>query len=274
MSGKRKRIKVEAYNGVYGSFGSSSSNNYAFVSSPSKGRRQCHVTLACRDHLHEVVRAHVHKDGKGELLPGIYVWGKQPPLDVEKTRLLITASPSASSSQAKTHKNRLFKGKATVNLCERIAGWEESKISSVEWGPDSAPRAWLLTGPKDWMRHPCLLSTLTLVLRLPVALNLEVPEGEEGISKWARDVDPVDDRPGTYSHYAVVCSEKLATVMRNEKLLFDKGIEESYLLPKQVDRISGGDKTFHAFAGIASLCSFNSLHLEAEEKLKKLLKLK
>lgn len=126
--------------------------NFAFVSSPENGRMQCGKPMSCRENVSRAVSDSMINQKSGSPLP---------PIDLEKLRLLLVKNIKEDHDGFKT---RLFSGKALLNRYEEKAGWEPSKITTVKH--KCYKNVWLLTGPKEWMSQPQLLSIATIFMRI------------------------------------------------------------------------------------------------------------
>lgn len=154
---KKKLIRVEGRKGDSGGNGGYrySSINFAFVSSPQDGRRQATSTMTCREYVNRAVWAAANYTAVSNHNPEI-----DAPIDFSRLRLLVVHDPAGVD----VFKQKLFNGKAALNLLEKFNGWKASTITTVKH--THYDNAWLLTGPKEWMDHPQMLSLATWVLRL------------------------------------------------------------------------------------------------------------
>ena len=196
---------------------------FSLVSSPKEGRKQCFEFVTCRDYVSDAVRAHVLDDGS---VSPHYKPGMHPKIDMSKTRLLIVRDFDSDGEKA-DFKARLFSGKRAVNLYEKIAGWSESKITTVNHSDKS--HAWLLTGPKEWMTYSNLLSMVTLILRV-TSQRLTSPiefTGEKELQKvWRNVVD--GHMAGHDNSYLRTCYPWFPVLMRNYKTIFNQSLREAY----------------------------------------------
>ena len=153
---KKKLIKVkgrgESVSGNY----EYSQMNFTFVSTPTSGRIQCAGLMMCREAINKVACF-----SKNHRQMAIYDPDKDAPVDFERLRLLIVKTVKADFAD---FRDKLFSGKALLNRYEEKAGWIPSKITTVNHS--QYKNAWLLTGPKEWMSQPQLLSIATLFIRL------------------------------------------------------------------------------------------------------------
>jgi len=132
-----------------------SSINFAFVSNPENGRKQATNLVTCREYVNRVALGAA--TGTGD--PNHDV-NSDAPIDFDRLRLLIVHDPDGWEE----FRTKLFNGKACLNLLEKVNKWKPSTITTVKH--DTYDHAWLLTGPKEWMSQPQLLSLATWILRL------------------------------------------------------------------------------------------------------------
>lgn len=149
-SEKKKLIRVEcAYDNSAGY--EYTNMNFVFVSNPENGRTQCGKLMTCRENVNKAVSNSMDAGNAGS----------KEQIDFEKLRLLIVKDVKEDYDEFKA---RLFSGKALLNRYEEEAGWEPSKITTVKH--KCHKNAWLLTGPKEWMSQPQLLSIVTIFMRI------------------------------------------------------------------------------------------------------------
>ncbi|RLD63282.1 MAG: hypothetical protein DRI84_09875 [Bacteroidetes bacterium] len=132
-----------------------SSINFAFVSSPENGRKQATCLMTCREYVNRAALGAA--TGTGD--PNHDV-NSDAPIDFDRLRLLIVHDPEGWEE----FRTKLFNGKACLNLLEKVNKWKPSTITTVKH--DTYDHAWLLTGPKEWMSQPQMLSLATWILRL------------------------------------------------------------------------------------------------------------
>lgn len=235
--------------------GSKTGFQVAFCSSPKDGRALAVQFNTCRDYMHQYVQAHIHaKAGKEETSKDFvsgYIKGKNPPIDLEHLRLVMAVHTDGKPS--------LFAVKRVLNHFEKMAGFKESKITSALLGDKQHP-VFLLTGPRQWMSHPALLSVVTLLMRAGMRAGIE---NEKNISKA---IEKIMTDSGSDSAYAKKCLPVIPVLMKNYKQLFDDPVEEAY--PRETKG------WFHGEAGIYTLCQFKSTDHRLNEKLENLLKKK
>lgn len=173
---KKKLIRIKAYEN------SSCSNEYkysnmhfAFVSNPTNKRVQCTSLISCRESVNIAPCSYwtYKKDS---------VLKSRPLIDFQKLRLLIVKD--VESDNYNDFKTKLFSGKVLLNHYEKEAGWPFSKITSVKH--PHYKNVWLLTGPKEWMSQPQLLSIATLFIRLmsihgPLDMDASFQQAEDSL---------------------------------------------------------------------------------------------
>lgn len=138
--------------------------NFSFVSGPEYQRKQLITALTCREEVNMAVHDFASNIREGNF-------------DFSKLRLLIVYDPGNIDN----FKKNLFNGKAALNVLEGINGWSTSKITTVKHPMYN--NAWLLTGPKEWLEQPQLLSMATWIMRLAATngpLNTENFDQLEG----------------------------------------------------------------------------------------------
>lgn len=253
------RTKIEGHkddNNVYGMY----TISFSLASSPKIGRKQCMGFVTCKAFLHDTIRSHVH-NGHADTTGGHgYKYGEDPEVDMNKLRLLVGTDFRRNHIAEEIFKENLFWAKKIVNFYERTAGWTQSRIMKVDHS--IFKDVWLITGPKEWMQSPQLISMITLVIRsctLNGPVKFKTNEDIEDVYKeW------VDGKNCTLrdKSYITDCWDKLFLVAKHNKKLFD-GItpKDSYVLSKYV--CSHGN-------GIAKLCTLNAGTPKLNERFKEI----
>jgi hypothetical protein len=150
--------------------------NFAFATAPKFGvRTQVTAVTSCREILCDRFGNSFRIDD-------------EPKIDTEKMRLLVIGVLGADKEE---HKEKLFSGKAALNLLESINKWPESKIATVNH--EIYEDAWLITGPKEWISCPQMLSIATWILRLCAKYGPAETENLEDFKKWLDNI--AEQRP-------------------------------------------------------------------------------
>jgi len=205
---KRRLIRIEGLTGHSSNVYGLTSFNFAFVSAPIQGvRHQATANMTCREYVNKSAWLSFNKENGAQFNPkdGHFV-------DFDCLRILFVYSPS----DVRLFKERLFNGKAALNVLERLAGWEQSKITTVVH--NNYKNAWLLTGPKEWMSQPQLVSLMTWIMRLSSFQTIEVTNFDTleaslySISKGSGSTDA--------STYAKVFWDKVYIILKYHKEIF------------------------------------------------------
>lgn len=222
---------------------------FSLVSSPEVGERQCMELCPCKAFLHDAVRSYVH-DGHPNTRNPIYNYGEDPDIDMNKLRLLIRIN-------RETPKENLCYAKKVVNFYEEIAGWTQSEMTKVDH--NIFKDVWLITGPKEWMQAPQLISMVTLVIRActingPIKFETN-KDIEDTYKAWINAPIYIRDR-----YYIEHCWNKLFLVAKyNRELFNDITVKNLYVL---------NSKVYSHENGIARLCTFDTGTPKLNERFK------
>lgn len=258
MPNKKKALPVvKPYGTASNAYGSDS---YAFCSSPAQGRVQACEWCGCRDYMTDYMRDRVTDNGKTLI-------------DLEKLRILVTSkfgSNTYSTVAAKDiegpeeYKKQVFHAKRIINMYEKMAGWDLSKVSTVNH--EGEDHAWLLTGPKNWMGYSHLVSVITFVFRVVIRHGniVELKTEEDLANYWKKIIDKIGDTG--YGCYLKDVHEKLPIIMKHHDEIF-KYPHSAKAYP------SGSGDGYHGPGGIVSLCR-NDVNIVGStcKKLEKLYK--
>lgn len=176
-SPKKKLIRVEGHRMQQNNPYDCTNLGFAFLNKTGDQRKQCNSIVFCRDYFLDIVCCHKTK-GKHTVNAGSYTsYSSDPHIDFDKLRLLLFRDVDDRDRDEFRHK--LFSGKRALNHLEELAGFsEKSKITTVVHS--SKNKVWLLTGPKEWLYFPTLISMAILILRLtgkhgPINLDKKNP---------------------------------------------------------------------------------------------------
>lgn len=206
------KIKIRALDSPYAEKGTLNAGEVAFslVSPPKDGRRQIIQFMGCKAYIHDAVGGHVN----GKDISGHYKKGSNPPIDMKRLRLLV----GTSRGDLDSYKEKLFAAKKMLNIFEKAAGWKLSTIATVRH-ETIKKGVWLITGPKQWMMSPHMISFATLVIRVatlrgPVKVETK-KDVLEYLKKWRET--------GRDSYYLQKCWDKLFPLVENFDYIF-KGL--------------------------------------------------
>jgi len=258
---KKKLIRIEGFKSAYEQ--KPQSISFSLVSKTAEGRKQATKFLTCRDHLSDALHSRVH-----EKKCSIYNHGSNPPIDLDKLRLLIGRYFDNKESREKFKEN-IFSAKRLLNFYEEVAGWDKSKITTVKHSVIDY-NAWLITGPKEWVSYPNLLSIITLIFRIignhgPIKFS-----NNEDVERWfynlmqeyekGRKKSSIFQYDCDLSEYLPTCWDKLYMIMKHHKEIFTKPIEETFR----------ADMHIHAYGGIVQLCRFNTSNEVLDQNMRNL----
>lgn len=231
---------------------------FSFISSPADGRRQISEMQGCRESVNYIVLGAVSENGNS-------LYGSDsPPIDFDKMRLLIAHDPKGD---LKDFKEKLFNGKAALNLLESINGWKHSVITTVNH--EVYKNAWVLTGPKEWMSQPQLLSLLTWVLRLAAfsgPLNVDNFDAFEESLRTIRDTNHSPNRSSDNTTYVNEFWDKMFILLKYYDKIFDhlKDMEDAWHEEGEYDYGFGSNSGFLTF--VRGAATYNSGVVKAQEK--------
>jgi hypothetical protein len=158
----------------------SSSLQFSLVSNEGRsatkdGARVCtYITkfISCREYLNRSIRIRaIQEDSDIKVESFDYIETQEEyvlPPDFGALRLLMAMLNGKSDNTE--IKDSLFNGKRALNLIEDFMGWDKSVITSVKHVREQSANGgmWLLTGPKEWMATPQMLSLCTWIMRFNV----------------------------------------------------------------------------------------------------------
>lgn len=185
--------------------------NFAFVSSPADGRKQATSTMTCREYVNRAAWASANKSSVGQ-----HNAEADAPIDFDRLRILIVHDPRGVDA----FKSRLFNGKAALNLLEKFNKWKPSTITTVNHSVYD--NAWLLTGPKQWMDNPQMLSLATWVLRLSANYG---PLDVKSFDAYEKNLRLLANKPEESSDTGTYCRafcHKIYVLMKYHDEIFGK----------------------------------------------------
>lgn len=257
---KKKLIKVEGYSMPYRQIPQQIS--FSLVSKTDDGRKQALKFMTCRDYLNDVLHSRVHGQDCGS-----YSFSTDPVIDLDKLRLLIGRHFDDTGAREKFVEN-IFSAKRLLNLYEKIAGWDTSKITTVNHSLLKY-NAWLITGPKEWISYPNLLSTITLVFRIVANHGPIETSSNEDVEKWfwtlmeeyesERRSSSLFQFDRDLSEHLPECWDKFYMIMKHHKDIFTQPVEKLY----------PGNAHIHAHGGIVQLCKFNTNNKILDDNMRK-----
>jgi len=261
---KKKLIKVEGYPSTYDQ--KPQTITFSLVSKTEKGRKQALKFMSCRDYLSDAIHAKVHNKTHTMYSPE-----KDPAIDLDKLRLLIGRHFGSVGNKETRKKfvDNIFSAKRLLNFYEDVAGWERSKITTVNHSILKYD-AWLITGPRGWVQYTNLLSIITLIFRVIANYGPIEFKNNEDVEKWfynlvqeynnERMKSTIFQYDGDLSNYLPPCWDKFYMIMKYHK--------EIFTLP--MEKIFGPEISIHGVGGIVSLCNFNTHSKMLDDNMRKI----
>jgi len=253
---KKKLIVVDDRNtsrqDPYGSNGM----RFAFLSKLENGKRvQATGFMSCRDGVCSVVRGHV----KGSYDNGTYKFGIDAPIDMENLRLLMVKGSNHDKNKVDAEvRDKIFSGKAAVNLYEDFAGWKRSKITTVNHS-SGGKQVWLMTGSGNWMKAPSLVSMVTLIMRLSSWYGpLKTDSLKQLENHWEELCKK--NPSGSDIPYLKECWRKFPLVVKHADKIFPEPFEQYY--PQNGFPSGNG--------GILTLCKFQTNMGKVDQRFKEI----
>lgn len=240
---------------------------FAFLTSPEDGSKQCHQFVLCRDFLHDAVRAEIQKNSAG-IYGFHYAHGKNPPIDLHKMRMLVTKK-AMKGAETETFERRMKHGLKLLNHYEKLAKWPRSTLEKVK--DEKRPNIWLFIGPKQWMRSPYLVSMYTFLIRL--GDKYETIANFKTTKELVTSLKKVGELQNTSGSdndigYIKICYNKMHVVVQHADDLLFTGKDGFDTIFYGTTNIG----TFHNNCGIWSLCSSISPDKALNENLVKKVK--
>lgn len=226
---------------------------FAFVSSPKNGMKQCHTMVKCRDFLHDAVRCTIH--GNNCSIYGFKYDAKvNPPVDMKKFRMLVV--DRNKNADKKDFSERMGYSLKLLNYYEEIAGVDKTRIELS----DIDKRTYCyFEGPKMWMMAPFLVSMSSLLIRLG---DKKIKfDKRRKLSKAFEKLIKEGDNNENDIKYLKACHDKMENIAKNHKKLcssFDPYSDKHTI------------NNFHNTSGIVSLC--NEKIADANEAFRRFIK--
>jgi hypothetical protein len=243
----------------------------AFISRVINGKRyQITNKQTCRDYAHEFIRLEI-MDRKKELKNREqfasygYIPTGDKRLDINKLRLLICSNTSSVYDREENLisidqdelKERIFCAKRIINVYESHLDWPKTKVMKAVCKDDNAKNqklhCWYVSGPKNWMRNPHLLSLLTITFRLTIRYGTFDFKTLEDIEKGFKSYS--FNKNNHYTTDKLIAGELgrhiVKLINRYEEIFKDLNEEELY-------HINLNGKSLNNFHGSGGILSFFS----------------
>ena len=235
---------------------------FAYINKSEDGTRQLATNfMQCREYVSMAYHSFIKNEN------GAYhIFGSDFPLDMDTLRLLVMTSPSSHDKM----RENIFNAKAVLNIIENFFEFEStSKISTVKL-ENGNYKAWLFTGPKEWLMCPQMLSIYTLVVRLLSKVKIEADNFDAVEESFRRIAENADKIQGD-SYFLRNLWDKLYVLLKFRKEIFqqDFTINDAYSLNEGVAK-----EIFRSNCGVTSFVNngayFSDYCKEATDRYKRL----
>lgn len=225
---------------------------FAFLSKPSEGSRQCHEYVKCRDFLGDAVFATLQNKGKS-IYDFSFDPNLNPPIDLTRIRMLVRESNKANFE-------KLDK---TMSKCIALLNYYEAKMSRVKSTCVKTKEGeYIISGPGTWLQSPALVSLYTLLIRV----------SEHNAAKEAYELDEdlkpmyisiIEEAKKSGYDYPEISQlntvyENILSVVRFKDKIFGVSPENRF---SAVYYASDNISTIHNKSGIVALLSKNSNYI-------------
>jgi hypothetical protein len=228
---------------------------FCLVSSPTDGRRNVMSVMTCRDYLNDAMLKSIQPSYDFSYYRG------EIPIDWNRLRLGIFFNKNKADIE-EIHEKLLF-AKKIINIYERIGKFSRnSTIIKADYAGKA--EAWLVSGPKEWMKSSHLVSMVTLIFRMVHRVNLSYGKNKINNIKDIHDFfseirNQKTALGGDYYH-----SERFAMFE-----MFMRKYQQFFDLPQKVLFPKGFEYSWHGSGGIASLCSYQTYIRELDQNVEK-----
>ena len=238
---------------------------FAFLTSPKEGDRQCHDFIKCRDFLHDAVKAHLNKN-KWQIYGFVYEHGKNPPVCMEAMNMLVRMP--GGKSKEKAFRNLIKNSMKLLYHYEDMMKVERSLVTD-DYDAQGNPVA-IFKGDSIWMKSPFLVSAYTYLIRMG---DKELKfKNNTALVKLYKEELAKRQKAGKMDNDMIYLKDiwnKLDIVLKNVNKLFD--LEKNEVDPIYFDK-KVQTNTFHNNCGIQSLCRFISPNKVVKDFVEKELK--
>jgi len=246
---------------------------FSFVAAPKSktGRMQCHEWAKCRDFLPDAARAMLTK-GSCSIYGFTYNYGKNPPIDMKKMRMLVTKQGMKSKKEVDAFRKKMEYGLIMVNHYEKMAKISLTKMYDCAHAGQKGKFAstFMFLGSGIWMKSPFFISMYTFLLRLGDK-ELDFKTNAE-LKKLLKQMNE-DYKTGKYkdkngrndndANYIGASWDKLDLIMKSRKKLFpeNKGFHDIYFKDYSIGQ-------FHNNTGVLSLVGFSTPDAKLNTRMK------
>jgi hypothetical protein len=182
-------------------------------------------------------------------------------LPVDYDNLRLVASFSNRSVKVDETKELVFYAKQVLNMMETEAGWENSVITTAKYIGNDNNLCFLLTGSKNWMASPQLISMYALILRSVYTYikNIDKEQVERelnSIEDVRRLFNKISSSDMGDADHVGVCRKHFYNIMKNHDKIFEGG--HTFTFDLNGDSNKKGYNYNSGYGGITSFCQNNA----------------
>ena len=241
---------------------------FAFISAPKDGFKQCHPLVKCRDFLQDAVRCVIPDSGVSacEIYGFKYGNAINPPVDLNKMRMLVTYKDKNLNVTDSSIK--MLYALKLIHHYEEIMGIKVKTRQKQIKHKDFTNLIWTFTGSSIWVRSAVLISLYTFLIRLGDK-KIEFTDNDSLDTSYKQLIEDEKNKSDEIRDndvkYLQTIGSKLHSFTKNYKdILFDKKFDRMFLNPAYTTH------NFHNNSGILSLAEGKVCDKDANEKYTKL----
>jgi len=187
------------------------------------------------------------------------------PVDYDNLRLVI--SFGKRSIKVDETKECVFYAKQVLNMMEFEAGWENSVITTAKYINNDDNLCFLLTGSKNWMSSPQLISMYALILRsiyfyTKIIDRKQIDKELNSIEDVRSLFNKISGSDSGDSDHIGVCRKHFYNIMKNYDKIFEEGTDFTFDLKDE--SVKKGYNYHSGYGGITTFCQNNAGKLMSE----------
>ena len=241
---------------------------FALLSAPKNGYKQCHPLVKCRDFLQDAVRCVIPNNGISECKIYGFKYGNtiNPLVDLNKMRMLVTYLDKDLNMTDSSIK--MLYALKLIHHYEKVMDLKVKTRQKQIKHKDFKNPIWIFTGNKIWIESPVLISLYTFLIRLgDKKIEFTNHTGLENIYKQLVEdnIDDIGRIKDNDIRYLKTIGPKLGLFIKNYKEILFKGKFDRMFLDTTTSINS-----FHDNSGILSMAKYMVCNKETNDKYKEL----
>lgn len=224
-----------------------------------KIRTQLTSFHSCRERVTSNARSYINKYSFSGNLKSLF---EKYELDLTKARILI-----ATETGDKSQKDYIFAAKKVINIFEKEAGWIKSVITTTKHNDITEGQVWLLTGSKNWITTPQMLSLICLIFRIGVTFKcFNKVETIKDLNDVFKSLAKNSDEEYNDKRFIGPMRKHIVNLMKNFSKVFTGDLKQYYPPATEQDKDA---LPFNGYGGIDTLMKCATGNKELEDRLKK-----